>query len=97
MTEILWCGDDNGVHRVVTHHHVLLLLCVHCDLINVFVVSMVAAQGHRGGSLLRASSKRHISRRTVTTLICRHFSYLLRSSRRLTLSYPVLHQEAHVS
>ena len=49
---VLRRGDDDGVDCVVTHHHVLLLLCVHCDLINVFVVSMVAVHGCHGGSLL---------------------------------------------
>ena len=51
---VLRRGDDDGVDCVVTHHHVLLLLCVHCDLINVFVVSMVAVHGCHGGSLLAA-------------------------------------------
>ena len=51
---VLRRGDDDGVDCVVTHHHFLLLLCVHCDLINVFVVSMVAVHGCHGGSLLAA-------------------------------------------
>lgn len=45
-------GAVRGGLRVVAHH-LELSVCVHRDLINVFVVSVVAARCSHGGSLCR--------------------------------------------
>lgn len=72
-------------YRVVAHHFVLLLR-IDRDLINVFVVSMVAPSSCRGGSCRRRRCR--FWRRGLSTL---------RARLSCRLPYAMLHQEADIS
>lgn len=72
-------------YRVVAHHFVLLLR-IDRDLINVFVVSMVAPSSCRGGSCRRRRCR--FWRQGLSTL---------RARLSCRLPYAMLHQEADIS
>ena len=87
-------------YRVVAHHFVLLLR-IDRDLINVFVVSMVAPSSCRGGSCRRRRCR--FWRRGLSTLFnlkagltLLEISYL-RARLSCRLPYAMLHQEADIS